>query len=986
MPTDMSEKGLEKVIVDYLVDSNGFERGVTTEYNKDYAIDEGRLFRFLQDTQGAVLKALHILDNDTEKRKFLEYLSNKLSTEGVIALLRNGLPYLHKKFELFYALPTGASAAAAELYARNIFSVTRQLKYSKSNSNSFDFVIFINGLPVATFELKNNITRQSTDDAVEQYKTDRDPKADATALILKFKRCIVHFALDENTVKMCTELKGKASWFLPFNKGHNNGAGNPPNANGYRTDYLWKIILTKDELSDIILNYAQVIEEKDEETGKKKYKQVFPRFHQLAVVKELLSHAQQNGTGQKYLIQHSAGSGKSNSIAWLAHQLVSLRKGGKEIFDSIIVVTDRVNLDTQIRNTIKNFTQVKNTIGWAVNSGDLKKLLAEGKKIIITLVHKFQYILDDISSYHKGNNFAIIIDEAHSSQNGSLSAKMNIALSGSDIEGEEDLEDKINTIIEGRKLMKNASYFAFTATPKNKTLQMFGVPYREGADIKHRAFHSYTMKQAIEEGFILDVLRYYTSVQSYYNIIKTVENDPEFDRNKGSKKLRYFIESNRYTIEQKADFIVEHFRSCVISKGKVGGEARAMVVTSGIPRAIDYFYAITKALAKINSLYKAILAFSGEKDYKGADGTITTLTEEKANGFPSSQIEKRFKKDPYRILVVADKFQTGFDEPLLHTMYVDKNLSSIKAVQTLSRLNRAYPNKVDTFVIDFFNDPEIIQAAFSDYYTTTILKGETDVNKLNDLIATMERVGIYDDEQISQVVSAYLCNVERSVFEPVLNACVDSYNALDTDDMIEFKSAAKNFVRTYNFLAAILPYGSEKWEKLSIFLTLLLPKLPSPREDDLAVGILEAIDLDSYRLEAQNSMRIILDDSDTEVDPVPVSSGGGVAVPEMIKLSDIITMFLEQTGSLGKQWTDADKVRKHIEDISALVAQDEGYQNAMLYSDAENARDESDRALKKAVQQMGTTMIELWKAMDDPSIRKLLEDTIFNMTYRTAKA
>lgn len=399
----------------------------------------------------------------------------------------------------------------------------------------------------------------------------------------------------------------------------------------------------KEELANIIENYAQVVVEEDETTRKKKYKQVFPRCHQLSAVKALLADVKEKGAGQKYLIQHSAGSGKSNSIAWTAHQLVGLEKDGKPIFDSIIVVTDRINLDKQIKNTIKQFMQVKNTVGHAESSGDLKKLITQGKKIIITTVHKFPYILDEIGTEHKGNKFAIIIDEAHSSQSGSMSAKMNMALSGEYTSDEEEtVEDKIIKLMEGR-MLKNASYFAFTATPKNKTLEMFGVPVPNGNEVQYKPFHIYTMKQAIEEGFILDVLKYYTPIKSYYKIAKIIEDDPMFDKKKSQKKLRNYVESNSYAIEQKADIMVTHFHEQIIAKGKIGGKARAMVVTSSIERAIEYYYAITKCLKRRKSQYKAIVAFSGDKEYKGKVLNETTI-----NGFPSNKIESEFKKDPYR--------------------------------------------------------------------------------------------------------------------------------------------------------------------------------------------------------------------------------------------------------------------------------------------------------------------------------------------------
>ena len=483
---------------------------------------------------------------------------------------------------------------------------------------------------------------------------------------------------------------------IPFVKGYNDGAGNPPNPNGIMTDYLWKDILAKEKLTLIIENYAQVVVEVDEDTKKKKEKQIFPRYHQLDVVTKLLADVKTNGVGKKYLIQHSAGSGKSNSIAWLAHQLIGLEQDGRPMLDSVIVVTDRRILDKQIRDTIKQFMQVGNTVAWAEHSGDLTKAITDGKRIIVTTIEKFPYIVPQIGAEHKDNHFAIIIDEAHSGQSGRNSAQMNLALSGLASDDEMDNEDKINAMMEGRKLLNNASYFAFTATPKNKTLETFGVPYQDGDDIKHRPFHVYTMKQAIQEGFILDVLQYYTPIDSFYKLMKTVEDDPMFDKKRAQKKLRSFVESDSYTIAKKAAMMVDHFHEQVIAKGKIGGQARAMVVTSSIPRCIEYYYAINKCLADRHSPYKTIIAFSGENKYQGQEPPLTSAG---LNGFPDAKIPKEFKKDPYRILIVADMFQTGFDEPLLHTMYVDKVLYDIKAVQTLSRLNRCCPKKYDTFMI-----------------------------------------------------------------------------------------------------------------------------------------------------------------------------------------------------------------------------------------------------------------------------------------------
>lgn len=972
--TNTKESGLETLIVKWLVEHNGYEEGSNADYNKEYAIDETRLFRFLKDTQPDQMNKLGVFKSEQKKRQFLNRLQGELAKRGIIDVLRNGIKVYPVDLIMFYLTPTENNVKAREMFEKNIFSVTRQLRYSQDAGKlALDLCVFINGLPVITFELKNQLTKQNTDDAVEQYKTDRDPRD----TLFSFKRCMVHFALDDARVKFCTKLCGKDSWFLPFDKGYNDGAGNPPNPDGIMTDYLWKDILTKQKLSRIIENYAQVVEEVDPETKKKSVKQIFPRYHQLDVVEKLLADVKGNGVGQKYLIQHSAGSGKSNSIAWLAHQLIGLEKDGHPMIDSVIVVTDRRILDKQIRDTIKQFMQVSNTVVWAEHSGDLTKAITDGKRIIVTTIEKFPFIVPQIGAEHKDHHFAIIIDEAHSGQSGRNSAQMNLALSGLASDDEMDNEDKINAMMEGRKLLGNASYFAFTATPKNKTLETFGVPYQDGDEIKHRPFHVYTMKQAIQEGFILDVLQNYTPIDSFYKLMKTVEDDPMFDKKRAQKKLRSFVESDSYTIGKKAAMMVEHFHEQVIAKGKIGGQARAMVVTSSIPRCIEYYYAINKCLADRHSPYKTIIAFSGECKYQGQEPALTSAG---LNGFPDAKIPKTFKQDPYRILIVADMFQTGFDEPLLHTMYVDKPLYDIKAVQTLSRLNRCHPKKHDTFVLDFANKPEIIEKAFSRYYRTTILSGETDPNKLYDLVAVMEGYQVYTEDDVTRLVNLYLDGADRDKLDPTLDACTAIYNQLETDDQIKFKSAAKTFVRTYGFLGAILPYGNADWERLSIFLNLLIPKLPSPREDDLSQGILETIDLESYRNEARESMSIILDDADAEVDPVPAGKVGHIVEPELDLLSVILSDFNDMFGNIN--WNDADNVRRQILGIPAMVSRDEKYQNAMKNSDEQSARMESERALQQVIFAIMADNMELFKQFqDNPSFKKWLSDLVFNLTY-----
>ncbi len=976
--TDTSEKGLESIIVASLVEAAGYIEGDPQDFDREHAVDLAKLLQFLAATQPDTYEALGIDEEGPKRTQFLHRLQGEIAKRGVVDVLRVGIKHGPAHVDLFYGTPTPGNLKAVERFAANLFSVTRQLRYSRvETALSLDMALFINGLPIATFELKNKLTKQTVLDAVQQYQRDRDPKE----LLFQFGRCAVHFAVDDHEVRFCTHLKGKGSWFLPFNKGYNDGAGNPPNPAGLATDYLWKETLSKAGLTDILENYAQVVEEKDERTGKKRYKQIFPRYHQLKVVRMLLADAAESGVGRRYLIQHSAGSGKSNSIAWLAHQLVGLEHESKALFDSVIVVTDRRVLDKQIRDTIKQFAQVSATVGHAEHSGDLRKFLKAGKKIIITTVQKFPFILDEIGDEHRQSKFAIIIDEAHSSQGGKTTAAMNRVLEEAAPYGDEEetVEDKINKIMEGRKMVTNASYFAFTATPKNKTLEIFGEPdpQPDGA-VKHHPFHSYTMKQAIQEGFILDVLKNYTPVESYYRLAKTVEDDPFFDANKAQKKLRRYVESHEHAIREKAEIMVDHFHAQVIGHRKIGGQARAMVITGGIERAIQYFQAFKDYLKEHKSPYAPIVAFSGEHEYGGKKVTEATL-----NGFPSSQIPDKVREDPYRFLIVADKFQTGYDEPLLHTMYVDKALSSIKAVQTLSRLNRAHPQKHDTFVLDFYNDSETIQKSFEPYYRTTILSDETDPNKLHDLKSDLDGYQVYSQAQIDELVGLYLNGADRDKLDPVLDACVAAYNAdLDEDGQVDFKGKAKAFVRTYGFLASILPFSNADWEKLSIFLNFLIPKLPAPKEEDLSRGILEAIDMESYRVEVKTALPLGLPDQDAEVGPIPTSGGGRKPEPELDQLSNIIKAFNDQFGNI--EWKDADKIRKVIaEEIPAKVAADPAYQNAMKNNDKKTARIEHDAALQRIMIDLLADHTELFKQFsDNPSFKKRLGDTIFGATYQ----
>lgn len=1010
MTTDISEKGLESLIVRHMTGTDGLAivPGAMTEprapyggtgyiasspkdFDRAHALDAGQLFAFLRATQPEAVKKLAMVDahdaKDLNRLKFLSRLSAEVGKRGVIDVLRKGIEHHPAgRFDLFYGTPSEGNAKAAALHAQNRFSVTRQLAYSTDESRrALDLGLFINGLPIATFELKNSLTKQTVEDAVEQYRRDRNPRE----RLFEFGRCVVHFAVDDAEVRMCTELKGKASWFLPFNIGHNDGAGNPPNPHGLKTDYLWKAMLTPAGLTDILENYAQIVEVKHPRTGKKKRTQVFPRYHQLGVVRQALADVRVHGAGRRYLIQHSAGSGKSNSIAWLAHQLIGVKVGlgkdSKEVFDSVIVITDRRILDDQIQKTIKQFMQVGATVGHAEHSGDLRRFIEQGKKIIVTTVQKFPWVLDEIGAVGD-KRFAIVIDEAHSGQGGKTSAAMGKALgegadaaAGAD-DDERDAEDVVNAALEARiaarKMLTNASYFAFTATPKNKTLEMFGEPLPPDAagKVKHKPFHHYSMKQAVQERFILDVLETYVPVDSYYKLIKKIEDDPEFDTKRAKKKLRRYVESHDHAIRLKAEIMVDHFHEQVLAAGKIGGQARAMVVTSGIERAVQYFHAMKAYLVERKSPYQAIVAFSGEHEFGGVK-----VSEASLNGFPSKDIADKIQDDPYRFLICADKFQTGYDEPLLHTMYVDKALSGVKAVQTLSRLNRAHPQKHDCFVLDFQNNSETITLAFQDYYRATLLAEETDPNKLHDLKAALDGAQVYSPDQVQQFAALFLAGAERDQLDPILDACVAAYTGtLDEDQQVDFKGKAKVFCRTYDFLASVMPGTNPEWEKLSILLNLLVSKLPAPKEEDLAKGILEAIDMDSYRVEKKALMKIALADVDAEIAPVPTDGGGRKPEPELDRLSNILKTFNDNFGTL---FADTDRVAKRIrDDIAPKVAADKAFQNARDNT-PHTARMAHDQALGKVMQILLKDDTQVYKQfVENESFRRFVGDMVFELT------
>ena len=974
--TDTSEKGLETIIEKHLIENNGYRQSYSTDYDRDLCVNTKILFEFIQATQPLSYDKLIQRGKD----KFLKRLKAQIKQKGIITLLRKGIKNLDINIQLYYKKPSSdLNQKAITNYNANSFSVIRQLYYSLANSNSLDMAIFINGLPIITLELKNHWTGQTVKNAIVQYQKDRDPKEPLFA----FGRCMVHYAVDSNLVYMTTHLNGTKTFFLPFNKGDNDGAGNPVNPNGLKTSYLWKESLTKENLSNMIENYAQIVEEKDEDTSKIKKKLIYPRYHQLRAVSNILNHAKANGVGQRYLIQHSAGSGKSYSITWLAHQLVSLHNSDNTntIFDSVIVVTDRRVLDKQIRDNIKQFAQVSNVVE-AIDKGSkqLKKALEDGKKIIVTTVQKFPFVMDEIGTL-QAKHFAIIIDEAHSSQSGETSSKMNWVLSEKKVPYGEDeahdqepitSEDAINTMIEQRKMLKNGSYFAFTATPKNKTLETFGAKTAEG---KFKPFDIYTMKQAIEEGFILDVLKNYTTYQSYYKLNKSTEDNPEFEIKQANKKLRVYVENHPFSIMEKAKVMINHFNTN--AHNQIKGQAKAMVVCKSINNAIRYYLAFKEYLKEINSPYKAIVAFSGTKELDGDD-----VDEAKINGFSSNDIPNEFKKNKYRFLIAANKFQTGFDQPLLHTMYVDKKLTDVQAVQTLSRLNRSVPNKEDTFVLDFFNTTENIKDAFEPFYTTTILSEETDANKLNDLQESLDNFQIYTKENITKFTDLYFNNGTREQLEPIIDKCVTTFrNELDTDAQIDFYVKAKSFFRTYAFLSKILTFSDVYWERLYWFFKFLLPKIKPEGTDDLAKGILEAIDLDSYRLSITTKENIKLK-GDEEIDPTPPTMKGKKGDNEFDTLQAIINEFNARFGI--DNWSDDDKIIQYLfEELPKEFIRDLDTLNTIKNSDKQNAKITSDKKVENLIQGIMFIYTDLYKKFtDDPDFKRQYLDYVFNKIWQ----
>lgn len=885
------------------VASDPYRIGLPGDFNAQYALDTVMFWQFLEETQGKELAKLQSRNPSDWQAKILERFDRLIKKHGLLHLLKKGLSVDDAFFSLMYPAPLASSAARVhENFAANIWSTTRQVRYSQSNPlEEIDMVLFLNGMPLITVELKNPWTGQTARfHGQKQYREKRD----ATQPLLQFGRALVHMAVDTDEVFMATKLTGGSTFFLPFNKGHNNGEGNPPNPNGHKTAYLWEEMFMPASLAGIIQHFVLLEGKTTDPLAKKSL--IFPRYQQLDVVRRLLDHASNNGVGHSYLIQHSAGSGKSNSITWAAYQLIEAypnsaglpgAKGlDQPLFDSVIVVTDRRLLDKQLRDNIKDFSEVKNIVAPALRSADLKSALENGKKIIITTIQKFPFIIDGISDL-SDKRFAVIIDEAHSGQSGQAHDTMNRAMGAGDVDpDEDDPQDRILAAMQSRKMRGNASYLAFTATPKATTLEKFGEQQPDGS---FKPFHLYSMKQAIEEGFILNVLANYTTYKSYYEIQKSVEDNPLFDTKKAQKKLRAYVERSQHTINTKAEIMLDHFIPQVVNAKKLRGKAKGMIITQNIESAIRYYKAVAKLLDDQGNPFKALIAFSGEKTVDGVK-----YTEAEMNGFAESETREKFDTDDYRLLIVANKYLTGFDQPKLTAMYVDKKLQFVLAVQALSRLNRSAPKlgkrTEDLFILDFFNSVDDIKTAFDPFYTVTTLSEATDVNVLHELKDVLDQVGVYEWPEVEDFVARYFAGEDAQKLSPVIDVAAERFNAgLDLPDTekIDFKIKAKQFVKIYGQMASIIPFEVLAWEKLFWFLKFLVPKLKikDPNQDMLD-ELLDAVDLSSYGLErVKLNHEIGLDASDTELTPQnPNPRGYREGDPETDPLDEIIRSFNER--------------------------------------------------------------------------------------------
>ena len=956
-----------------------------TDYDRDLCLIPRDVIDFLVATQPRVWNRLRQHHGADVRKRFLSRLARELQRRGALDVLRKGVKDSGCKFQLAYFRPaSGLNEETRRLHGANLFSVVRQLRYSAKTEQSVDMALFLNGIPFFTAELKNPLTGQDVRDAIRQYRSDRDPREP----LLAHRRCLAHFAVDPHLAYVTTRLRGRKTRFLPFNRGRFGGAGNPPvppTRRGYATDYLWDEVWARDSVLDLIRQFIQEVPT-GEGRGHPKTRLIFPRYQQLDAVRRMVAHARRHGAGNRYLVQHSAGSGKSYTIAWLAHRLSTLHDvRDRSVFDSIVVVTDRRVLDRQLQRTISQFEQ---TLGVVENidrtSRQLRQALESGKRIIVTTLQKFPVIAEEIGSL-PGKRFAVIVDEAHSSQSGESSKSLKAVLAAGSLEAaeaaeagaatpEEELEATVLAEMEKRGPLPNLSTFAFTATPKAKTLELFGV---ERADGKFEPFHLYSMRQAIEEGFILDVLANYTTYSAYWRLLKTIEDDPRYEKKKAAFLLKSFVELHPHAIRRKVEIMVDHFATQV--QDRIGGAAKAMIVTRSRLHAVRYKLAVDAHLVEKGYPWKCLVAFSGKVNDGGKEYTEPGMNS--AGGehvIGEHQTAAEFDKPEYRFLVVANKFQTGFDQPLLHTMYVDKKLGGVNAVQTLSRLNRTHDGKDNTAVLDFANDADHIRAAFEPYYETTLLSEATDPNLLYDIQGELLDFDVYSEAEVDAFAAAYFGRkATQDQLYARLGAVVDRFRDLDADARSDFRGGLRKYNRLYSFLAQILTFTDADLEKLHVFARHLRPLLPSdgtklPRE------VQQNIDMESYRIQRTGRGDITLPSGVGTLDPSKSGVHRGSAEDEDETLSRIIAELNERFGiALGPEHGVT------IQQIIDRLEEDRALDAAARVNTRENVRLTFDHKVEEVIQDIVDSNFELYKRItDDRAFGSLVKTLLFDQYLR----
>lgn len=999
-----SENTFETAIIESLIATGGYTEGKASDYSPELGMFKAEVLQFLKDTQGRQWEKLSAIHGSDVENRIIQRLYKEMDLRGSLDVIRNGFVDYGVRFKCaFYKPESGLNPDTIALYEQNRLKVIRQVYYAKKNKNSVDLVLSINGLPVATLELKNKFTGQSTAQAKKQYATTRDNKE----LLFAFKkRALVHFAVDDEEVFMTTRIEGGKTWWLPFNKGNHHGRGNPPNPDGYRTEYLWHEILTKESWLEIIGRFIHLQSEEFEFEGRKckKQKMIFPRFHQLDAVRKMTAHAKENGAGHNYLVQHSAGSGKSNSIAWLAYRLSGLHNDrDQRIFDSVVVVTDRRVLDSQLQNTIYQFEHKAGVVQRIdKDSQQLADAIEGSANIIITTLQKFPFVIDKVGDL-PNRKYAVIIDEAHSSQGGEASKKLKEVLAGSESRKEDhetlevrepypeygegddaevvESQDLVNHYIEksaaARGQQANLSFFAFTATPKYKTLAVFG--YKDSFG-KPQPFHLYSMRQAIEEGFILDVLQNYSTYSLYFKLSKAIEDDPEINKKKAAQAIGRFVSLHPHNLAQKTEIIIEHFRQVVAIK--IGGRAKAMLVTSSRLHAKRYFEEFNRYIKENGYEHdiKILVAFSGKViDDNFPDG----VSEPQLTGFGEKELPKVFNGEEYKILIVADKYQTGFDQPLLHTLYVDKPLSGVKAVQTLSRLNRTAPGKEDTFVLDFVNDRETILESFQPYYELTTVGEEPEPNHLYDLKTKLDEWQIYLTSEIDALAKVYFSPSTRMTARTqarlysFIDPAVDRYQAIETEDeKEEFKKSLRTWINLYSFLAQIMPFREPEFEKFYAYAKLLLSKLPK-RDLTESMKLVDEVAMEYYRLQKIKEGSIdLITGEEGELDGLS-EAGIKRAKEEKAALSEIIDVLNERFGT---EFEEADRL--FFEQIEAEMMEDSTLQTQARVNKLDTFKYAFEELfIDKLIERMDQNQDIFEKILEDQSFGKLVKELMMKKVY-----